>query len=129
MNQTIKEEAQSANKEMIVDIARLSVKITGTGENSTVPDDDDAVDADVIYAGVVVGSVTLLPSEWDGDLSTWGSLDHWASASLIKWLDGMVVYDDLGATAESQNRRAEFRDEIAPLVQLEWKATWWTWED
>lgn len=100
-------------------ISNLTVTITGIGADSLLPDSADAVDADVLYDGAVVGSVTLLPDEWHGELNVWGDcLSCWASERLISWLDGILGQDDLGDTPESENMRNMFRDEIAPLVQL-----------
>lgn len=58
---------------------KYTAKITGCGADSTVPDNDDAVDADIFLGDVEVGSVTLLPDDYSGDLDTWGSLDNWAA--------------------------------------------------
>lgn len=57
-----------------------TAKITGRGELSTVPDREDAVDADVYRDGKFVTSVTLLRERGGkGELNTWGSMAHWSS--------------------------------------------------
>ena len=61
--------------------------ITATGTDSAVPDNETAVDADIEANGEPVGSVTLL-RDHTGELVSWGDLDMWADAALIRWLDG-----------------------------------------
>lgn len=48
---------------------------------STCCDTTGAIDAEVMV-GDLEGEVTLVPSEYDGRLDSWGSIDHWASSSL-----------------------------------------------
>ncbi len=65
----------------------LTAKITGTGPDSTVPDNDGATDAELYDGEKLIGCVTLLPSESSGDLVTWGpGLDCWADDMMRSWL-------------------------------------------
>lgn len=48
-------------------------------------DTQGAVDADV-RAGSEWYEVTLIPDRYDGELDTWGTMDHWASPSLARIL-------------------------------------------
>jgi hypothetical protein len=72
----------------------ITAEVTGRGSDTTVPDDPDAVDADVYVGGELIGSVTLLPRAYDGLLAEWGSLENWADSSLIAALDAGVVTAD-----------------------------------
>ncbi len=63
-----------------------------------------AVDADVTI-GDIEGEVTLVPSDYDGQLTSWGSLDHWASASL-HGLDKDTLGEIVAAVREEAARDA-----------------------
>ena len=69
----------------------ITATITARGAQSTVPDDDRAVDARIYADGAEIGAVTLLPAV-DGRpvYETWGTgIDHWASDAVIVYLDGL----------------------------------------
>lgn len=83
-----------------------TIKVTSTGPSVTCPDREGAVDADVTV-GDMETSVTLLPAQYDGRLSTWGQgLDQWASGNLASALGAM---DD--------DERAETIDAIVEAVR------------
>lgn len=72
----------------MTDSKTITAKITGRGTASTVPDNAGAVDALLLEGDREIGSVTLLPSYHDGELTTWGDgVDHWADAGVQRWLD------------------------------------------
>jgi hypothetical protein len=55
----------------------------------------NGVDHDVtikVDGRTIEGGITLRPSEYDGRMSTWGSLDMWASGPIVKWL--LTLTDD-----------------------------------
>jgi hypothetical protein len=52
------------------------------------------VDVEVTIAGVQVqGEVTLIKGEYDGDLGSWGSPDHWVSSPVLDALTKVLQYD------------------------------------
>lgn len=71
----------------------ITAIVTRRGAASTVPDREDAVDADILVDGVEIGEVTLLVDH-TGSLDTWGSLDMWASHAVIEYLIGLGEGDD-----------------------------------
>ncbi len=74
----------------------ITATITARGVDSTVPENDTAVDAEIIVDGVTVGEVTLLIGDDTErpELDTWGDLDHWASWDLQEWFDLVGDSDD-----------------------------------
>ena len=59
---------------------RFTARITALGADSTCPDRDDAVDAEVFQGGNQLCDVTLLsPEDGRQGLDTWGDPDHWCS--------------------------------------------------
>ena len=69
----------------------ITAKITATGPDSCVPDNDAATDANVYADGKLIGSVTLLPVDDSGDLDVWGGTEHWADGDLLA-----LVEDECG---------------------------------
>lgn len=67
-------------------LADAEAVITGRGSDSTVPSHEGAVDADIVFAGHKLCSVTLLPRESDGVLDIWGG-------SIDMWCDDPSVFD------------------------------------
>lgn len=67
----------------------LTATITARGAaSSTAHDHDDgSVDATVYEDGTEIGSCTLVPFAWDGQLDVWGDRDMWATDDLSQWLD------------------------------------------
>jgi hypothetical protein len=67
----------------------MNIEVRKICESSTV-ETKDAVDAEVLITTdtgeKILGDVTLVPAEYDGRLSSWGSLDHWASQPLHAWI-------------------------------------------
>jgi len=86
----------------------ITAKITAHGNESTVPDNAKAIDADIYHDFIRIGSVTLLPHGQTGELSIWGNcLDHWADSQLIEWLNLREdIYDTIEGI-ESAVRIAE----------------------
>lgn len=83
----------------------LSAEITGKGEDSSIPDNADAVDADVYVDGEVIGQATLLPHEQTGELDTYGDDPRmWADDALLVWM-------------EARGGVGEWKDEIAATVR------------
>lgn len=70
----------------------MQVHILSTSPSSTV-ETEGAIDATVYLADVdVTGDVTLIPSDYDGSLSTWGTgLDHWSESVLHPYLDAATI--------------------------------------
>jgi hypothetical protein len=56
----------------------ITATVTARGTNSTVPDNDTAVDFAVTIDGRRV-DVTLLVDTYSGKLDVWGSPDQWCS--------------------------------------------------
>lgn len=85
----------------------ITAEITGRGADSTVPDDADAVDADIYADGELIGAVTLKIDGHDGRLSTWGGcVEHWADSDVIEWLDGQDSRRGAIASIEDAVRKA-----------------------
>ena len=74
----------------------LTATITGTGADSTVPDNDGATDADIYDGETLIGCVTLLPDS-DGDLIVWGpGSDCWADHAMQTWIRSSADRDESG---------------------------------
>lgn len=96
-------ETTSMNTEAATPV--ITATITARGEDSTVPDNEDAVDADIEVNGVDIGQVTLLPDPGNGGrLSVWGSIENWADAEVGRWVlangDGITVRRAAAKTSE-----------------------------
>lgn len=75
-------------------------------EPSSLVETAGAVDADVEVDGVPY-SVTLVPSQHDGSLAAWGSLDHWISGPSIRSLSGDTL-DEIVAHVRAEAARITF---------------------
>lgn len=75
----------------------MTITITisaSVGTPSTTVETKGALDYDVtLQVGDVAidGEVTLCPSHYDGTITTWGSLDHWATGRIV---DVLLALDD-----------------------------------
>lgn len=68
----------------------ISARITARGADSTVPDRDDAVDADILSEDAVVGSCTLL-KDHSGYHAVWGGdPSMWADNALLEWMGDLI---------------------------------------
>lgn len=82
-----------------MDTPTITARITGTGTDSAVPDNETAVDACIYCGSVQLGEATLLADDaWR--LTPWGSLDNWADARLIAHLETLDSEDRARAIAE-----------------------------
>jgi hypothetical protein len=101
-------------------VLEITAEITGVGEDSSVPDNPEATDADILINGVVVGSVTLLPHH-DGHLATWGpGQDHWADAGMMRWLEGMARVNAEFDAIEAIEDAVEEDASVPDLTAEEW---------
>lgn len=76
----------------------ITIVTTGKGADSSVPDNDRAIDADVFADGEHIGSVTLLPND-RGDHDTWGAPENWSDDALRGWANDHGV--ELGNLADA----------------------------
>ena len=68
-------------------MTKIDIRAVAT-TSTTCPDRAGAVDATVYDGDTEIGEVTLLPDAGNrGRLDTWGSIDHWASDDVQRWLD------------------------------------------
>lgn len=85
------DEVAFAMEPLVVDrVGNLQVTavVTGTGDESTVPDDRTAVDADIFVDGQRLTSVTLR-EDHTGRLAIWGEPDMWcADPEKLPTMDG-----------------------------------------
>lgn len=84
-------------------MATITVTVEKVGPSGCV-ETEGAVDADVavtLDGTVIRGEVTLVPAQYDGRLSSWGSPDNWLSGPLVEALYALDDADEIrGAMRE-----------------------------
>ena len=82
----------------------ITARITGRGIDSTVPDNDGAVDAEILIDGKHLCDVTLLSSRQDGALEIWGDPENWCSNFQAVKAAGLSGIDIVNAVEMAEDK-------------------------
>lgn len=94
----------------------------------TVPDNENAVDFDLLVNGEYIGAATLLPREWDETLDAWGDECNTFCQRAIDWLDSLLVLEGDEPTPESEQARNDAKGALISAAQSAWDRDWSEWQ-